>query len=52
MSGFAVYWYTGDHFGALEAARALWPDKELWFTEGCVEYSRFGGMTPLEKAEM
>lgn len=52
VSGFAVHWYTGDHFGALEAARALWPDKELWFTEGCVEYSRFDGMTALEKAEM
>lgn len=52
VSGFAVHWYTGDHFGALEAARALWPDKELWFTEGCVEYSRFDGMTPLKKAEM
>lgn len=52
VSGFAVHWYTGDHFGALAAARSLWPDKELWFTEGCVEYSRFDGMTPLEKAEM
>ena len=34
------------------AVRSLWPDKELWFTEGCVEYSRFDGMTSLEKAEM
>lgn len=52
MARFAVHWYTGDHFGALAAAHSLWPDKELWFTEGCVEYSRFDGMTPLEKAEM
>ena len=52
VSGFAVHWYTGDHFDALAAVRSLWPDKELWFTEGCVEYSRFDGMTPLEKAEM
>lgn len=52
VSGFAVHWYTGDHFGALAAAHSLWPDKELWFTEGCVEYSRFDGMTALEKAEM
>jgi len=29
-----------------------WPDKSFWFTEGCVEYSRFDGMTPLQKAEM
>lgn len=52
VSGFAVHWYTGDHFDALRSAGAMWPDKELWFTEGCVEYSRFDGMTPLEKAEM
>lgn len=52
VSGFAVHWYTGDHFDALRAVRSMWPDKELWFTEGCVEYSRFDGMTPLEKAEM
>ena len=52
VSGFAVHWYTGDHFGALEAVRSLWPNQELWFTEGCVEYSRFDGMTALEKAEM
>lgn len=52
VSGFAVHWYTGDHFDALRAAGAMWPDKELWFTEGCVEYSRFDGMTMLEKAEM
>ena len=52
VSGFAVHWYTGDHFDALGAVRSMWPEKELWYTEGCVEYSRFGGMTPLEKAEM
>jgi len=52
VSGFAVHWYTGDHFDALRAAAERWPDKELWFTEGCVEYSRFDGMTPLQKAEM
>lgn len=52
VRGFALHWYTGDHFGALSAARELWPGKELWFTEGCVEYGRFGGMTALDKAEM
>lgn len=52
ISGFAMHWYTGDHFDALRAVRTLYPDKELWFTEGCVEYSRFDGMTPLQKAEM
>lgn len=52
VAGFAMHWYTGDHFDALRAVRALYPDNELWFTEGCVEYSRFDGMTPLQKAEM
>lgn len=52
VSGFALHWYTGDHFDALRTVKKLWPEKELWFTEGCVEYSRFDGMTPLQKAEM
>lgn len=52
VRGFALHWYTGDHFETLSAARKLWQDKELWFTEGCVEYGRFGGMTALDKAEM
>lgn len=52
VDGFAVHWYTGDHFEALAAARQLWPDKELWFTEGCVEYSRFDGRGDVFKAEM
>lgn len=52
VGGFAFHWYTGDHFDAVRLAKNLWPDKELWFSEGCVEYSRFDGMTPLQKAEM
>lgn len=52
VGGFALHWYTGDHFDAVRLAKERWPDKELWFSEGCVEYSRFGGMTPLQKAEM
>lgn len=52
VDGFGVHWYTGDHFDAVAAARALWPDKEIWFTEGCVEYSRFDGMAGVGKAEM
>lgn len=52
ISGFGLHWYTGDHFEALDYVRELYPDKELWFTEGCVEYGRFGGMTSLQKAEM
>ncbi len=52
IRGFALHWYTGDHFDAISAAKELWQDKELWFTEGCVEYGRFGGMTSVDKAEM
>lgn len=52
VGGFAFHWYTGDHFDAVRLAKERWPDKELWFSEGCVEYSRFDGMTPLQKAEM
>lgn len=52
VNGFAFHWYTGDHFDAVRLAKDRWPDKELWFSEGCVEYSRFDGMTPLQKAEM
>lgn len=52
VDGFAFHWYTGDHFDAVRLTKGRWPDKELWFSEGCVEYSRFDGMTPLQKAEM
>ncbi len=41
LDGFAFHWYTGDHFEAVQLARELYPNKSLYFTEGCVEYSRF-----------
>lgn len=52
VNGFAIHWYTGDHFDAVRLTRECWPDKALWFTEGCVEYSRFDGMSRQQKAEM
>ncbi len=52
VGGFAFHWYTGDHFDAVRLVKDRWPDKEFWFSEGCVEFSRFDGMTPLQKAEM
>lgn len=52
ISGAAFHWYSGDHFEAVSLARRLYPNKTLLFSEGCVEYSRFGGMTDLDKAEM
>lgn len=52
IDGFGVHWYTGDHFDALRLTGGQFPGKELWFTEGCVEYSRFDGSTSVQKAEM
>lgn len=52
MAGFAYHWYTGDHFEALSLTSSLYPEKALWFTEGCVEFSRFGGASGPDKARM
>ena len=37
VSGIAFHWYSGDHFENLRLCREFFPDKELIFTEGCVE---------------
>lgn len=52
ISRLAFHWYSGDHFEALGAVREKFPDKELIFTEGCVEYSRFGGSSQIASAEI
>lgn len=52
VRGAALHWYTGDHFEAIELIRKQYPDKEVFFTEGCVEYSRFADSGEVEKAEM
>lgn len=52
VKGAAVHWYTGDHFEAIEMIRRQYPDMEVFFTEGCVEYSRFADSGEIEKAEM
>ena len=31
---------AGDHFEQVDEVARRWPDKELLFTEGCVEYTR------------
>lgn len=41
VDGIAFHWYSGDHFEAINLTREAFPDKQLIFTEGCVEYSRF-----------
>ncbi len=50
--GVALHWYTGDHFEELQMVRETYPEKELFFTEGCVEYSRFMDSNEVAKAEM
>lgn len=52
VDGIAFHWYTGDHFDALAEVRRRYPDKELIFTEGCVEYSRLAADNQVQHAEM
>ena len=52
IDGIAFHWYTGDHFEALRRVREKYEDKELIFTEGCVEYSRFDTDSQVAHAEM
>ncbi|RTL01543.1 MAG: glucosylceramidase [Proteobacteria bacterium] len=39
IHGIAFHWYSGDHFENLRLCKEFFPDKELFFTEGCVELS-------------
>ncbi len=52
VAGVAVHWYTGDHFDALSIIRQQYPQLEIFFTEGCVEYSRFADSGEVSRAEM
>ncbi|MBQ9885423.1 MAG: glucosylceramidase [Lachnospiraceae bacterium] len=52
ITGVAFHWYTGDHFEGVKIVNEKYPDKKLLFTEGCVEYSRFGDSGEVQKAEM
>lgn len=52
IDGIAFHWYSGDHFEALQCVREKYPDKELIFTEGCVEYSRYQDKGQTHYAEM
>lgn len=35
--GICFHWYSGDHFEALSAVHDRFPDKKLFFSEGCQE---------------
>lgn len=52
VKGVGIHWYTGDHFENVKMIREEFPDKEILFTEGCVEYSRFDKDNEVCKAEM
>ncbi len=52
ISGVAFHWYTGDHFENVAMTAQRFPDKQLIFTEGCVEFSRFSKTNETQKAEM
>jgi glucosylceramidase len=39
VSGAAFHWYSGDHFDALRLVRTRYPQLQLLFSEGCIEYS-------------
>lgn len=52
VTGVAMHWYSGDHFDAIRAVKKVYPDKKIFFTEGCVEYSRFEGASDVQNAEM
>lgn len=52
VSGIAVHWYSGDHFEELAMVRQQFPEKRMIFSEGCVEYSKFGAGDYLHSARM
>lgn len=52
IDGVAFHWYTGDHFDAITLTLELFPEKEMLFTEGCVEYSKYSGKEEIKNAEM
>lgn len=52
VKGVAFHWYSGEHFDAVRLVAEQFPDKKLVFTEGCVEYSRFGADDQLNHARM
>ncbi len=52
VNGVAFHWYSGEHFDAVRLTAEQFPDKKLVFSEGCVEYSRFGADDQLAHARM
>lgn len=40
VTGAAYHWYVSDSFDNLRLFHDAWPDKELFFTEGCAELTK------------
>lgn len=51
IDGIAFHWYSGDHFESVKEVSKLFPNKELIFSEGCVEYSRDANGSQVSRAE-
>jgi glucosylceramidase len=51
IDGIAFHWYSGDHFEAVQLVRDKFPDKELLFSEGCSEYSKYKNINQITVAE-
>lgn len=52
IAGAAFHWYSGDHFDALRLVRRRYPELQLLFSEGCIEFSRFSRDDQLQSARM
>lgn len=52
IDGVAVHWYSGDHFENLQLIRDRFPDKQIIFSEACVEYGVLGSGNDLRNAQM
>ena len=35
--GIGIHWYMGDNYDNLQLINTIYPDKKIWFTEGCQE---------------
>lgn len=52
VKGVGVHWYSGDHFENIEMLRQYYPELDILFTEGCVEYSKFDKEDEVKNAEL
>ena len=51
IAGIAFHWYTGDHFEALRMIKERFPNKQLFLSEACVEFSKHSAGDSLLNAQ-